>query len=99
MEQAFLNAQAWLWGAAVVAMAILLGILLHRLTFSIAARITARTHSIADDSLIRHARRPARLLFPLAAVFIALPAAPLPPIVTGPLQHGAGLLLIAGVGW
>jgi len=99
MEQIFRHAQNWLWGAAIVAMAILAALLVHRWVFNAAERMTARTRSKVDNALVRHSRRPARLLLPLVAIFLALPAAPLPTIATQPLQHGIGLALIASVAW
>jgi len=84
---------------AILAGAILVALGIHHLAFSALARITARTRNLVDASIVRHARRPARLLAVFAALFLALPATPLPAALEGPVQHGAGLLLIAAVAY
>jgi small-conductance mechanosensitive channel len=89
----------WLWSAGILVGAILAALGIHRLLFSTLDRITRRTRSVMDNSLVRHSRRPAGLLLPLVAVFLALPATPLPETLEGPIQHGVGLGLIAAVSW
>jgi hypothetical protein len=89
----------WLWSSGILVGAILAALGIHRLLFTTLDRVTRRTKSVIDNSLVRHSRRPARLLLPLVAVFLALPATPLPEAVEGPIQHGVGLGLIAAVGW
>jgi small-conductance mechanosensitive channel len=89
----------WLWSSGILAGAILAALGIHRLLYSTLDRITRRTRSVIDNSLVRHSRGPARLLLLLAAVFLALPATPLPRALEGPIQHGFGLALIAAVAW
>jgi small-conductance mechanosensitive channel len=89
----------WLWSAAILIGAVLAAVGIHRVLFSIFDRVTRRTRSVVDDSLVRHARRPARLLLSLVALFLAMPATPLPAPLEGPLRHAAGLGLIAAVAW
>ncbi len=62
-------------------------------------RVTRRTSSPIDDSLIDHSERPLKVILPLLAFFLLLPATGIPPVVLGPLRHAAGLALIAGVAW
>jgi small-conductance mechanosensitive channel len=99
MEQILAGSHEWLWTAAGVAGAIVLALVLHRIGFSVAERITQRTGVALDNALVRRARRPARLILPLAALFLTLPALPLSPRIFGAAQHLTGLALIAGVAW
>ena len=89
----------WLWSAGILLAAVLAALGIHFVLFSTLARITRRTRSMVDDSLVRHARRPARLLLALVSLFLALPATPLPDALEGPIAHGVGLGFIAAVAW
>ncbi len=89
----------WLWSLGILVAAVLAAFGLHRVLYSVLDRVTRRTRSVVDNSLVRHSRGPARLLLSLLALFLALPATPLPAALEGPIQHGAGLGLIAAVAW
>jgi small-conductance mechanosensitive channel len=89
----------WLWSAAILATAVLAALVVHRLVDSAATRLSRRTRSILDGSLVKHSRGPARLLMVLAALFLALPVTPLPAAIAGRIQHGAGIGVIAAVAW
>ncbi len=89
----------WLWSSGILLGAVLAALGVHRVLFSALDRLTRRTRSVVDNSIVRHSRGPARLLLSLAALFLALPATPLPAVLEGPVQHGVGLCLIAAVAW
>ncbi len=89
----------WLWSAGILAGAVLVALVLHRLVYATLGRITRRTKSVLDGFLVKHSRGPARLLLALAGVFLVLPATPLPAAIERPIQHGVGLGLIAAVAW
>jgi small-conductance mechanosensitive channel len=89
----------WLWSAGILLAAILIAIGVHHFLFSALDRITRRTRSVIDDSIVRHSRRPAKLLLILGALFSTLPATPLPGPVEEPVQHAVGLIVIAAVAW
>ncbi|MFV2065201.1 MAG: hypothetical protein ACC726_17050, partial [Chloroflexota bacterium] len=59
--------------AGVVIIAIAVALVLHAIVYAIARRVAARTESSLDESMLRHTRNPARMLFSVAAVFLALP--------------------------
>jgi small-conductance mechanosensitive channel len=99
VTQLLTTAQAWLWSAGILVGAVLAALAIHRLLFSALDRMTHRTRSVVDSSLVRHARDPSRLSLILAALFLSVPAAPLPEAVLGAIQHGVGLGLIAVVAW
>ncbi len=81
-------------GAAVAA-----GLAAHAAVFAVLRRVAGRTGSITDDSLVKHARSPARALFPLTAVLMALPLVSLPAAVSAAVRHGVLLGLIAAAAW
>ena len=89
----------WLWSLATVTVAAILGLFLHAIAFAIFARFARRTSSAVDDSLVRNARGPLRLILPVLAILLALPFAPLPHVVLDPLHHAVGLGLIAAIAW
>ncbi len=93
------SGREWLWSSGILVGVVLASLGIHRILFSTLDRITRRTRSVIDSSFVRHARRPARLLLSLVALFVALPATPLPAALEGALQHGVGLGLIAAAAW
>jgi hypothetical protein len=77
----------------------LLALGLHALLVSIATQLARRTPNEYDESIVRHARGPTRVIFPLVALLFALPQAGLPPELQGALSHAVGIGLIASAGW
>ncbi|MGH9545276.1 MAG: mechanosensitive ion channel family protein [Terriglobales bacterium] len=99
MLPAFEHWRPWLWAAAGLTGAVLLSLLVHYLLFLLARRLSRKTSSVIDDSLIRHSQRPTRWIFPLLGILLAMPLLPIRPQVLGTLQHALGLGLIASVAW
>jgi small-conductance mechanosensitive channel len=93
------SGREWLWASGILIAAVLIALGIHRLLFSSLDRLTRRTRNVLDNSILRHVRRPAALLLVLAALFLALPATPLPAFLEGPIRHGVGLVFIAAVAW
>jgi small-conductance mechanosensitive channel len=89
----------WLWATTGIVVAILFSLLLHYLLFLLAKRLTRKTATAVDDSLIRRSEGPTRWIFPLLAVLLAVPLLPIRPQILGPLQHALGLGLIMSVAW
>lgn len=82
----------------VLAGAVLTAVLLHAVIYRVVcpAMLTRRG---VGASMVRRARRPARLGLVLLALFLALPATELNPAWQGALQHIALVLLIILTGW
>ncbi len=99
MAGLFATGREWLWSSGILAAAVVAALGAHRVLYSALDRVTRRTRSVIDNSLVRHSRRPARLLLILGALFLTLPATPIPEPVEGPIQHGVGLVVIAAVAW
>ena len=91
--------QALLLATAIVCVAVLVALILHYGVFVLAKRLTRRTGSIVEDSLVRHGERPTRWIFPLLAIVLVLPILPFRSDVLRAVQHAVGLGLILSVGW
>ena len=66
--------QGWWWSAAILAGAVILAILGHWVLFFLAERVSRRSQSVIDNSVVRHARRPGRMIVALMAALMVLPA-------------------------
>jgi small-conductance mechanosensitive channel len=99
MEGLFGNWQNLLWSAGILLGAVLLGLVIHRIAFSVVRKIAERTSNRIDRSIVRHAYAPATLIFPLVAVLLALSALPLPKTLVEPFRHLVILAMIAGCAW
>ncbi|MFH1812242.1 MAG: mechanosensitive ion channel domain-containing protein [Pseudomonadota bacterium] len=88
-------------GLAVLVAAVLLGLLIHVVFWTVTARLARRTASILDDALLKHTRRPTRVLFPALCSYLMAPL--LAPLLDARLfklfEHSLSLLLILGVAW
>jgi small-conductance mechanosensitive channel len=89
----------WLEVAGVFLAALLLGLLVHWIAFAILARLAGRTASRIDNSLVAHARTPARVLFCVMAVLLALPALDFAASAQEMLQRLLTIILTGSVGW
>jgi small-conductance mechanosensitive channel len=99
MRLFLLHWQSWMWSSAALLIAVGLSFVVHRVLFSLAKRIADRTHSVVDQSLVRHGREPAKLILPLLAIVVALPLLPIPRDLAQTLQRVVGLGVIAAAAW
>lgn len=99
MQQPWSGWHDWLWSGGVLVGCGLLALVAHWILFSAAARFAQRTGNAADDSIIRHTRRPTQIILPLLAVFLVLPVLPLPQLLRQPIGHLLALAMIAVLGW
>ncbi len=99
MEHYLARWQTWLWSSGVLVAAVAAALVLHRIIFGIARRFTSKSKTTIDDSFVRHAEKPLRLVLPLVVLLAAFPVLPLPPGWAGPIRHAIGLGLIASLGW
>jgi small-conductance mechanosensitive channel len=89
----------WLWSVALLAGAILIALVIHRVAFAIFDRISGRTAVGWDAALVRRARGPARLAMVLFAVLFVLPQADLDAAASDLIQHVIALGLIGCIAW
>ncbi|MGD8253319.1 MAG: mechanosensitive ion channel [Syntrophobacterales bacterium] len=93
------NLEKLLWPLGALVAALLVALLVHHVLFRMLDRFARGTKTIVDDSLVRHLRRPARLIIPILAVSFLLPLLRLPPRILIVLQQTFSLLLIIAVAW
>jgi len=93
------GARIWIISGSVLAGTAILALLIHRIIFSLAARIARRRGKSGQHLFVEHTRKPARFILPLLAVVAVLPVVPLPATVRAGLEHVLGLGVIAAVGW
>ena len=99
MQQVLVHWHEWLWAVGALVGAGLLGGIVHRAVFAALGRLARSPESLINTSLVRHVRPPGRIIFPLLAVTLALPALPFPEAAGEMLHHIVSLLLIAATGW
>lgn len=63
----------YLWSLGFIVLAVIIGLLIHSVTFNILQRLTKRDYPTLAQSLPRHVKAPLRLLIPTLAVRITLP--------------------------
>lgn len=93
------NWHHWALSAIVLAAALVVGLIIHVILFSVVKHITRHTKSTIDDIFVQHSQKPSRCFFPLLGIFLALPFCQLPQSIIGALRHAATLGLIASVAW
>ena len=79
--------------------AVIAGLILHRILFTIGTRVTDRTPTKIDGALLRYSRRPALLLLPALALLFTIPLMQLPAQAGGIVRHGVTLILIGAAAW
>ena len=93
-ELELLIAAGWL------AVAILLGTLIHRAVGALLTRWAARSGSPFLRAIVRETRRPAAFIVPLLCVLAALPTISVDvPNAKSATAHAAGLLTLAAIAW
>ena len=86
-------------GVAWVVIAVVVGLVVHRVVYWLFARWADRRHSTLAAAVVRRTCRPAAYIFPLVAILAAAPQLDLPANWTRPAVHLTGLLTIAAVAW
>ncbi len=94
-----MHMKAYLVMLSIAGGAILVALIAYHLVFLALKRGADRTGSVVDASLIKHARRPASFLFPLAAILIVLPSFSVPTGLLEGLRHAVELGVIAALAW
>ena len=92
------------WGVlirfcGILAIALLVGFIIHYMFFLILERITKHTKNTFDDSLVKYCREPSRLIVLLMVLSFILPLLNLPPKILELLKHIISLCFIASTAW
>jgi small-conductance mechanosensitive channel len=93
------DTRSWLISIAILASAIALAFLVHFVLFFVLERILNRKGTNTQSALTSRAKTSTRIIFPLLALVLAIPLAPIPADLKSILQHLLGLGVIASVGW
>ena len=93
------NVEKLVWPLGTLVATVLVALLVHHVLFRTLDRLARGTKTIVDDSLVRHLRRPARLIIPILAVSFLLPLLTVPPRILIFLKQTFSLLLIVSVAW
>jgi len=93
------NWWVWIRFCGVLATALLVGFIIHYMSFLILERLTKHTQNAFDDSLVKYCREPSRLIILLIVVSFILPLLNLPPKILELLRHIISLCFIASVAW
>jgi small-conductance mechanosensitive channel len=94
--------QQWgtiIWSLALLIGAIILGLAIHYLMFSMIERVSRQSHTIIDDSFVKNCRRPLRLLIPLLVVGLILPLFMIAPMILAVIRRSIIIGIIAAVAW
>ncbi len=79
--------------------ALLIGLLVHVVLFRTIRTIARKTDTIIDDLLVKHCRRPTRMIITLIAVHLAMPLIHLSQGTAISIRQLLGILLIASISW
>ncbi len=88
-----------LHSAAVLAAAAIAGLVLYSIFFRLMSRLARRTSGMLDDSLVKHCRKPARMVVPLSALYLSLQFVSISGELDKPLGRVIGVLLVFSVAW
>jgi small-conductance mechanosensitive channel len=93
------DTRSWLIALCIAGGAIILSLVAHRIAFFFLDRFSKKRKARFGQSFVQRAWKPALFVFPLMALVMALPAAPLPTNFRVVLQRVLGLGVIAAIGW
>src|SRR5690348_3997187 len=93
------DTRAWLIGGSVLAGVIVFCLILHKVAFFLVKRIFRKRGAFLQHALTARAENPARVIFPLVGLVVALPFLPIPHDLRLSIQRVLGLGVIACVGW
>lgn len=87
--------------AVVLAGSIVLGLILHYIVFRIANKISSRTDTGIDNSIIQYSKGPLRILIPLLLVYLSVPyfKSELSDYWANFIDKSLSVIFIIGVGW
>ena len=99
MERILAELEIWFWSIVTLGVAVTIALAIHFAFFTLALRAARRTRHVFDESLLRHARGPVRLILPVFALRMVAPRLEIPEAMAGAVAHGLSLALIAAVAW
>lgn len=89
----------WVPGTAALLAALLLAWIGHRILYGLGRRLTARTGTGLDDSLIRHSRHPALAILLILVALAFLPATGMATTGLAAVKQVLAVVLTLAIGW
>jgi small-conductance mechanosensitive channel len=99
MEGIWQSGQVMVVSAGIIGGALILGVFAHYLIFKVIQNLAKRTQAVLDNSLVKHCRRPSRVILPILFVYIFLPLVMISPKYKDMFDRGLVLLLIVSLAW
>jgi small-conductance mechanosensitive channel len=99
MEFLLKSWHAWIWSASILAMAIVISLIAHRILFALLRRLARRSGSVLVNSFVHHSKNPSTWILPLLALLAAVPTTRLPKDVLIPVERALEIGLIAAIAW
>ena len=99
MDTLLTRGEEWLRVLAVLAGGLVIGLVLHAVAFALFTRVAGRTPTIVDDALVKHLRRPSRVLVLLLLFKLSVPLAGLSELGAAVAGHLSSILLVVSVVW
>jgi len=90
---------SWVAGLLILLGAAVAGFIVQRLLVGIAAKVSARTATLVDDTFIAQIRRPLGLFVPAGAALLTLPLVTLTDELFAVIRHFLIIVLITATGW
>lgn len=93
------SSPGWVWTLVILVATPVLALVAHALVTALAVRLARLTSTSFDESLVKHAKRPSRWIFPLAALLFVLPGLSLSAPTLALVRHGLAVSLIGCSAW
>jgi small-conductance mechanosensitive channel len=93
------NARSLLISGIVLGAAVALALTVHFFVFGMLARLARRRGRSEEYAFVRRGKKPARFIFPLVTLSLALPFTKIPAEARNTVAHILGLCVIAAIGW
>jgi small-conductance mechanosensitive channel len=99
MQSSTTQWQAWAWAGGALLLSVVLALIGHTVLYRVLWRIARRSVTIVDDAVVRHTRRPTRILLPLLAFAATLDSLPASFSELALVHHLTVIGVIIGIAW
>jgi small-conductance mechanosensitive channel len=89
----------WVSSVTILPAAALAGLVLYFVFFRLLSRIARKTSGVLDDSLVKRCRKPARIVVPLLALYLAMQFVTVSAAFDKPFDRIVEVLLVFAVAW
>ena len=99
MKEILQNISPWLGSVMLLLFLVLTGYFIHYILFKLIERIAKKTHTLFDDSFIKHCTKPSRWILIVIIIYFALPLLIMSLPIQSFFEHVLGTLIIVTVAW